>query len=114
MGLGWRSTREHPQCSRSCGDRAQGSGTQAGRGASAPGAAFLACEFPFFFKKSSSSYFFFFLQIEIHPFSIFTFYFMSLFVFFFLTTRAGHAASYLCADIVKGNTYFRKARHIMW
>lgn len=40
---------------------------------------------------------FFFLQIEIHPFSIFTFYFMSLFCLFNYTSRA---CSYLCADIV--------------
>lgn len=43
--------------------------------------------------------FLFFLQIEIHPFSIFTFYFMSLFCLF-LFNYTSRACSYLCADIV--------------
>lgn len=49
--------------------------------------AFFRVSFSIFILNS------FFLQIEIHPFSISMFYFMSLFcLFFFLTTRAVHAA----------------------
>lgn len=77
--------------------RGQGwAGGRANRGAIVPWIAdFKARDFFFF---SNVIFFlilnFFFLQIEIHPFSIFTFYFMSLLClfFFFLTTRAVHAA----------------------
>lgn len=70
-----------------------------------------------FFSVSFSIFIlnFFFLQIEIHPFSISMFYFMSLFCLFFFFNYTSSACSYLCALILfKGNTYFRKARHIMW
>ena len=61
------------------------------------------CSFSVYFLKSSSCLLLLllllFLQIEIHPFSIFTFYFMSLFCLF-LFNYTSRACSYLCADIV--------------
>lgn len=58
------------------------------------------CSFSvYFFKSSSCLLLLLFLQIEIHPFSIFTFYFMSLFCLF-LFNYTSRACSYLRADIV--------------
>lgn len=112
-GWGWWSTREHSQCSSSCGDRAHGGwAAGAGHGAIALWTAFLACDFSFL-KKFLFPFFFFTNRNT----SLFHFYFLFhvtvCFVFFFLTTRAGHAATFALI-LFKGNTYFRKARHIMW